>query len=351
VVKKPKPPARSDLRMTSAKWAAKQLKDGKLEFAVDDPDAAQNWPRIWIIWRGNAMASSAKGHEFFQRHYLGTHDNIIAEEHAKGKVKTVKFREPAPRGKMDLVVDLNFRMDSSALYSDIVLPSAFWYEKNDLNTTDLHSFVHPLGQAVPPVWESKTDWEIFKAASRSKVSEMAPEVFPEPVRDMVAYSADARYARRTLADRRERLARGRVRGDPRQDHAALQHGRARLRQPLQQLHLAGPQRPRRRRQRQRRADPHRSSTTSCWRSPSAARPTRVARAAWSGAARNIPAWRTRWTPPTCCSTWRPKPTARSPTQAFKHEEERVGLPLADLAEGVRGVNMTFHDLTGRCAAR
>src|SRR5690606_11137777 len=80
--------------------------------------------------------------------------------------------------------DLNFRMDSSDLYSDIVLPAAFWYEKNDRNTTDLHSFVHPLGQAVPPVWESKTDWEIFKAFAK-KVSELAPSVFPEPVKDLV----------------------------------------------------------------------------------------------------------------------------------------------------------------------
>ncbi|MDP7032836.1 MAG: molybdopterin-dependent oxidoreductase, partial [Gemmatimonadota bacterium] len=92
--------------------------------------------------------SSAKGAEFFLRHYLGTHDNIEATEHAAGKTDTVEFREEAPRGKMDLVVDLNFRMDSTALYSDIVLPAAFWYEKNDLNTTDLHSFVHPLGEAV-----------------------------------------------------------------------------------------------------------------------------------------------------------------------------------------------------------
>ena len=96
-----------------------------------------------------------------------------------------KYRDPAPRGKFDLVVDINFRMDSSALYSDIVLPTAFWYEKNDLNSTDLHSFIHNLGAAVPPVFESKTDWEIFKLLAR-KVSEMAPLAFPKPVRDLVA---------------------------------------------------------------------------------------------------------------------------------------------------------------------
>lgn len=168
-----------------ADWVVERLKSDEVKFSVDDPDAPANWPRVWMIWRGNAIQSSAKGHEFFLRHYLGTHDNIVANEHARDSVKTVTFREPAPRGKMDLVVDLNFRMDSSALYSDVILPSAFWYEKNDLNSTDLHSFIHPLGQAVPPVWESKTDWEIFKALAR-KVAELAPQVFPEPVRDLVA---------------------------------------------------------------------------------------------------------------------------------------------------------------------
>ena len=167
-------------------WMRDQIKDGSVKFSVDDPDAEENWPRIWMIWRGNAIMSSAKGHEFFLRHYLGTHDNVVAEEHAKDKVKTVTFREPAPRGKMDLIVDINFRMDTTALYSDIVLPTATWYEKNDLNTTDLHSFVHPLSAAVPPVWESKSDWEIWKLIAK-KVSELAPGVFERgKARDVVA---------------------------------------------------------------------------------------------------------------------------------------------------------------------
>jgi nitrate reductase alpha subunit len=166
-------------------WVRDRIADGHVKLAVDDPDAEESWPRVWIIWRGNAISSSAKGHEFFLRHYLGTHDNVVAEEHAKDKVKTVTFREPAPRGKMDLVVDINFRMDTSALYSDIVLPTATWYEKNDLNTTDLHSYIHPLQAAVPPVWESQTDWEIFKSFAR-KVSDLAPTVFDRGrVRDVV----------------------------------------------------------------------------------------------------------------------------------------------------------------------
>lgn len=166
------------------KYVVDQLKERKLKFSVEDPDAPENWPRVWFIWRGNALMSSAKGHEYFLKHYLGTHTNTIAQDLAKDHVKEVVWHEIAPQGKMDLVVDLNFRMDTSALYSDIVLPAATWYEKADLNSTDMHSFIHPLSAAVPPCWESKSDWDIFKAVAK-KFSELAPKHFPEPLKDIV----------------------------------------------------------------------------------------------------------------------------------------------------------------------
>ncbi len=167
------------------RWMVDQLKDRKLKFAVEDPDAPENWPRVFFIWRGNTLLASAKGHEYFLKHYLGTHTNTIADEIAKDSAREVDWKEPSPQGKMDLVVDINFRMDTSALYSDIVLPAATWYEKEDLNTTDLHSFIHPFGAAVPPCWESRTDWEIFKAIAQ-KVSELSKTHFPEPFREVVA---------------------------------------------------------------------------------------------------------------------------------------------------------------------
>ena len=166
-------------------WVVEQLQAGRLKFAVEDPDAAANWPRVWFIWRGNALMSSAKGHEYFLKHYLGTHTNAIADDLGRDSVSEVTWREPAPQGKLDLVVDLNFRMDTSALYSDIVLPAATWYEKADLNSTDLHSFIHPLCAAVPPCWESRSDWQIFRALAK-KFTELAPRHFSEPVRDLVA---------------------------------------------------------------------------------------------------------------------------------------------------------------------
>ena len=174
--------ARSDGEVVD--YVVDELKERKLKFSVEDPDAEENWPRVWYIWRGNALMASAKGHEYFLKHYLGTHSNEVAEDLAEDSVKEVTWR-PAPEGKMDLVVDLNFRMDTSALYSDIVLPAATWYEKADLNSTDMHSFIHPLSQAVPPCWESKSDWQIFRAIAE-KFSEMAKRHFPEPVEDLVA---------------------------------------------------------------------------------------------------------------------------------------------------------------------
>ena len=138
--------------------------------------------------------SSAKGHEYFLKHYLGTHDERRRRRPGQDSVNEVKWHEHAPQGKMDLVVDLNFRMDTSALYSDIILPAATWYEKADLNSTDMHSFIHPLSPAVPPCWESKSDWQIFQVGRQEVLRVVAEKHFPEPVEDLVRRAAGARLA-------------------------------------------------------------------------------------------------------------------------------------------------------------
>ena len=164
-------------------YVLEKLKSKELKYSVSEPEEEVNYPRVWYIWRGNAIVGSMKGHEYALKHYLGTHSNVIAKD-VEDKPEEIKWHDIAPVGKMDLVVDLNFRMDSSALYSDIVLPAASWYEKADLNSTDLHSFIHPLGQAVAPVWESKTDWDIFKHLAKA-TSEMAKKYFNDVQKDVV----------------------------------------------------------------------------------------------------------------------------------------------------------------------
>ena len=185
-------------------YVVDKLKKRDMKFSIEDPDNSDNWPRVWFVWRGNAIGGSAKGHEFFLDHYLGTHTNQVSDPgFAKGSTEEVVWHDKVPQGKMDLVVDLNFRMDTSALYSDIVLPAATWYEKADLNSTDMHSFIHPLAEAVPPAWESKSDWDIFKdiAESFSKVSE---KHFPEDMEDIVtlalAHDTPAEIAQKEIKD-------------------------------------------------------------------------------------------------------------------------------------------------------
>jgi nitrate reductase alpha subunit len=138
-----------------------KLKKRELKFAIEKPDAEECWPRLWFIWRGNALMSSAKGHEYFLHHYLGTHTNKISEDMAEGHVKEVEWEPKAP------------------------LPAATWYEKADLNSTDMHAFIHPLSQAVPTCWESKSDWDTFKEISR-KFSELAAKHLPGKTKDVVA---------------------------------------------------------------------------------------------------------------------------------------------------------------------
>jgi nitrate reductase / nitrite oxidoreductase, alpha subunit len=166
------------------KHTVEELSAGRLKMAVEKPDAPECWPRLWFIWRGNAIGSSAKGHEYFLKHYLGTHSGSIAEECADGHTAELDASQPAPTGKMDLIVDLNFRMDTTALYSDVVLPAATWYEKDDLNTTDMHTFINPMQQAVAPAWESRSDWDIFKNLAE-RVSDLARTHLPQPVEDLV----------------------------------------------------------------------------------------------------------------------------------------------------------------------
>jgi nitrate reductase alpha subunit len=155
-----------------AKYVVEQLKNNKLAFAAEDIDDPANFPRNLFVWRANLLGCSAKGHEYFLKHLLGAQNGVM-NVGTEGKAsKEIAWHEEAPTAKLDLLVDINFRLNTTGAYSDIVLPTATWYEKNDLNTTDMHPFIHPLSEAVSPAWESKSDWQIFKYIAK-RFSELA----------------------------------------------------------------------------------------------------------------------------------------------------------------------------------
>jgi nitrate reductase / nitrite oxidoreductase, alpha subunit len=154
-------------------YLAEALKKRAIEMSCEDPDHPQNWPRNLFVWRSNLLGSSGKGHEYFCKHLLGTENGVQGKDLGvdDAKPEEAKWHEHAPEGKLDLLVTLDFRMSTTCLYSDIVLPTASWYEKNDLNTSDMHPFIHPLSAAVDPVWQSKSDWDIYKGFAK-KFSEV-----------------------------------------------------------------------------------------------------------------------------------------------------------------------------------
>ena len=159
--------------MSPADYVVKGLKEGTLDMSCNDPENPKNWPRNMFIWRSNILGSSGKGHEYFLKYLLGTQNGLMSDEDDCLKPAEVKQREGV-EGKLDLFTLLDFRMNTTCLYADVIFPTATWYEKYDLNTSDMHPFIHPFTEAVQPLWQSRSDWEIYKGLAK-KFSELAKD--------------------------------------------------------------------------------------------------------------------------------------------------------------------------------
>jgi nitrate reductase alpha subunit len=156
-----------------AEHVVDQLKSGDLRFAAEDPDAPENFPRVLAIWRANLLGSSGKGNEYFLKHLLGADSSLRAGEATEGqRPQEVEWHDDAPEGKLDLLLTLDFRQTSTTIFSDVVLPAATWYEKHDLNTTDMHPFIHSFNPAIAPPWQTRTDWDAWQTIA-TKFSELA----------------------------------------------------------------------------------------------------------------------------------------------------------------------------------
>jgi nitrate reductase alpha subunit len=150
-----------------------ELAAGRLRFAAEDPDAPENFPRVLTVWRANLLGSSGKGNEYFLKHLLGASSSVRAAEAPEDqRPRDVTWREDAPEGKLDLLLALDFRMTSTTLFADVVLPAATWYEKHDLSSTDMHPFVHAFNPAISPPWQTRSDFDAFHTLARA-FSELA----------------------------------------------------------------------------------------------------------------------------------------------------------------------------------
>lgn len=81
--------------------------------------------------------------------------------------------------KLDLFVQYDVRMSSTAAYADYVLPGAFYYERPDVVFSSNFAVVTAMSEAMPPPGEAKTYWQYFRELSK-KISERArARGFPE----------------------------------------------------------------------------------------------------------------------------------------------------------------------------
>ena len=118
--------------LSAADYTVQALKSGAIRFACEQPDSGHNHPRNLFVWRSNLLGSSGKGHEYMLKYLLGTDSGIEGEALGSSegiKPEEVEWQSAAIEGKLDLLVTLDFRMSSTCLFSDIVLPTATGMKK------------------------------------------------------------------------------------------------------------------------------------------------------------------------------------------------------------------------------
>jgi DMSO reductase family type II enzyme molybdopterin subunit len=92
--------------------------------------------------------------------------------------------------KLDLVVDVNFKVGISGLHADLVLPTSGYYERDSLKYSQAYlPYLVVCEKAVEPLGEAKPEWEIFGLLAR-KIQERARERGVSRVRDAVGAETD-----------------------------------------------------------------------------------------------------------------------------------------------------------------
>ena len=103
--------------------------------------------------------------------------------------------------KVKLTVDVNFRINETGRYADIILPAAYWYEKSDLKyLVSFIPYVHLGDRAVAPRGEAKPEWEIFSLLAEA-VAREAEKRNLKPYRDIADVERDASRLGDAFTDR------------------------------------------------------------------------------------------------------------------------------------------------------
>lgn len=89
---------------------------------------------------------------------------------------------------IDFIVTIEHFMSDTALYSDLVLPSAMFSEKNDLHCVYGDSYIHLLQKLTSPLGECKSEPEIYRELGKKLDLDM--KLLPIVDEDMIDYFLD-----------------------------------------------------------------------------------------------------------------------------------------------------------------
>ena len=104
--------------------------------------------------------------------YEGLKGAILQADNKFTRNKGPHYRERMLEHFSELFVNVNVRMDSTAIYADYVLPAAGHYEGWDMRTTPLHRFGNLFTAPVKPIGEAKPEWELYVLLTK-KIQERA----------------------------------------------------------------------------------------------------------------------------------------------------------------------------------
>ncbi len=98
---------------------------------------------------------------------------ILWADNAFRRNKSLKnYREKVLALASEFYVNVNTRMDSTALWADYILPAASHYEAWETRFLPLHRFISITDSPVAPVGEAKPDWDIISTLCK-KLQEAA----------------------------------------------------------------------------------------------------------------------------------------------------------------------------------
>jgi anaerobic selenocysteine-containing dehydrogenase len=94
--------------------------------------------------------------------------------------------------KLDLVVDVNFKVGTSGMRADLILPTAGYYERDSLKYSQAYlPYLVLCERVIPPLGEAKPEWEIFGLLAR-RIQDQATKRGVGEVEDAVGGRVDLR---------------------------------------------------------------------------------------------------------------------------------------------------------------